>query len=166
MAMSADMKPSNWENIQGTFVVVAGRSVVAGGRQEGLPGRAPEAGVGRVSGRRSLSPGVPRSQGLVDNRLMGCRENVRFSSLRRTLRHRFQACPTLEDGMRILTIGVLLTASLGLAACGRDPGTRAVTGGLIGAGAGAAVGAATGGSPATGALVGGGVGAVGGAVTR
>ena len=68
--------------------------------------------------------------------------------------------------MRILTIGVLLATSLGLAACGHDPGTRAVTGGLIGAGAGAAIGAATGGSPATGALIGGGVGAVGGAVTR
>jgi osmotically inducible lipoprotein OsmB len=78
----------------------------------------------------------------------------------------FQRRPTVEDGMRILTIGALLAASLGLAACGHDPGTRAVTGGLIGAGAGAAVGAATGGSPATGALVGGGVGAVGGAVTR
>ena len=68
--------------------------------------------------------------------------------------------------MRILTIGVLLAASLGLAACGRDPGTRAVTGGLLGAGAGAIIGGATGGSPATGALIGGGVGTVGGAVTR
>ena len=54
---------------------------------------------------------------------------------------------------------------LGLAACGNDPGTRAVTGGLIGAGAGAGIAAATGGKPATGALIGAGVGAVGGAVT-
>jgi hypothetical protein len=52
-----------------------------------------------------------------------------------------------------------------LAACGEEPGTRAVTGGLIGAGAGAAVAGATGGNPGTGALVGGGIGAVGGAVT-
>jgi osmotically inducible lipoprotein OsmB len=54
---------------------------------------------------------------------------------------------------------------LGLTACGDDPGTRAVTGGLIGAGAGAGIAAATGGRPATGALIGGGVGAVGGAAT-
>jgi len=54
---------------------------------------------------------------------------------------------------------------LGLAGCGYDPGTRAVTGGLIGAGAGAGIAAATGGRPATGALIGAGVGAVGGAVT-
>ena len=52
-----------------------------------------------------------------------------------------------------------------LAACGRDPGTRAVSGGLIGAGTGAAIGAATGGNAGTGALIGGGIGAVGGAAT-
>ena len=40
-----------------------------------------------------------------------------------------------------------------------------MTGGLLGAGAGAGVAAVTGGRPATGALIGGGVGAVGGAVT-
>jgi osmotically inducible lipoprotein OsmB len=57
------------------------------------------------------------------------------------------------------------TLSIALTACGEDPGTRAVTGGLIGAGAGAGVAAATGGKPATGALIGGGVGAIGGAVT-
>jgi osmotically inducible lipoprotein OsmB len=61
-----------------------------------------------------------------------------------------------------LALGSVLTV---LAGCGYDPGTRAVTGGLIGAGAGAGVAAATGGRPATGALVGGGVGAVGGALT-
>jgi hypothetical protein len=54
---------------------------------------------------------------------------------------------------------------LGAASCGNTPGERAVTGGLIGAGAGAGVAAATGGKPATGALIGGGVGAIGGAVT-
>jgi hypothetical protein len=56
-------------------------------------------------------------------------------------------------------------ASLALAGCGRDPGTRALTGGAIGAGGGALVSGATGGNPLTGALIGGGVGAVGGAVT-
>ena len=65
------------------------------------------------------------------------------------------------------TITTLAIAALALAvtACGEEPGTRAVTGGLLGAGAGAAVGAATGGNVGTGALVGGGVGAVGGAAT-
>lgn len=53
----------------------------------------------------------------------------------------------------------------GLAACGETPGTRAVTGGMLGAGTGAAVGAVTGGHAATGALIGGGVGAAGGALT-
>jgi osmotically inducible lipoprotein OsmB len=56
------------------------------------------------------------------------------------------------------------TASVGpLAGSGYSRGDRAVSGGLIGAGAGAAVGAVTGGSPLTGALIGGGI--VGGAVT-
>ncbi len=68
-------------------------------------------------------------------------------------------------------VGPLLAAllvagvSIGLAGCGNDPATRGVTGGLIGAGAGAGIAAATGGRPATGALVGGGVGAVGGVLT-
>jgi len=55
--------------------------------------------------------------------------------------------------------------SFGLGACGTSPGGRAVSGGLLGAGAGAGVGAATGGNVATGALVGGGIGAAGGALT-
>lgn len=68
--------------------------------------------------------------------------------------------------MRKMTITVAAAAvTLLVAACGEQPGTRAVTGGLLGAGAGAAVGAATGGNAGTGALIGGGVGAVGGAVT-
>ncbi len=50
-------------------------------------------------------------------------------------------------------------------AAGRTPGGRAVSGGLLGAGAGAGVGALTGGSAGTGALVGGGLGAAGGALT-
>jgi hypothetical protein len=68
--------------------------------------------------------------------------------------------------MRITTFVVLIGTVLGLAACGSDPGTRAVTGGLMGAGAGAGVSALTGGRPATGALIGGGIGAIGGAVTH
>ena len=62
---------------------------------------------------------------------------------------------------------MMMLAGIGflLASCGNRPGERALSGGLIGAGAGAAIGAATGGNPATGALIGGGVGAVGGAVT-
>ncbi len=61
---------------------------------------------------------------------------------------------------------VVLSASLVLclAACGNDPGTRAVSGGLLGAGAGAGVGALLGG-PGTGAIIGGAAGAVGGAAT-
>jgi osmotically inducible lipoprotein OsmB len=67
---------------------------------------------------------------------------------------------------RKLIVPMLLgSLALSLAACGNNPGTRALTGGLIGAGAGAGIAAATGGKPATGALIGAGVGAVGGAVT-
>jgi len=63
---------------------------------------------------------------------------------------------------------LLLIASfvmvLAAAACGNSPGERAVSGGLLGAGAGAAVGSMSG-NAGTGALIGGGLGAVGGAVT-
>lgn len=62
------------------------------------------------------------------------------------------------------TLAVLGLALL-LSACGNRPGERAVSGGLLGAGAGAGIGALTGGSPLTGALVGGGLGAAGGALT-
>lgn len=54
---------------------------------------------------------------------------------------------------------------IGLAACGYDPGTRALTGGALGAGAGAGVAAISGGHAGTGALIGGALGAVGGAAT-
>ena len=67
--------------------------------------------------------------------------------------------------MKMATIGLLGGIALMLAGCGSDPGGRALSGGLLGAGAGAALGAATGGNPATGALIGGAVGAVGGAAT-
>lgn len=67
---------------------------------------------------------------------------------------------------RIATISVvLLGMALTLAGCGYSPGDRAASGGLMGAGAGAAIAAATGGAPLVGALVGGAVGAIGGAAT-
>jgi hypothetical protein len=55
---------------------------------------------------------------------------------------------------------------LSLAACGNTPGSRALSGGAIGAGAGAIVGAATGLGPGAGALIGGGAGALTGAATN
>ena len=68
--------------------------------------------------------------------------------------------------MRNFTAALLAgLVSLSLTACGTSPGGRAVSGGLLGAGAGAGVSALTGGSAGTGALVGGGVGAAGGALT-
>ncbi|MBY0337547.1 MAG: hypothetical protein K2X11_13085 [Acetobacteraceae bacterium] len=60
---------------------------------------------------------------------------------------------------------ILGTAALGLSACGYSTGDRAISGGLLGAGTGAAVGAITGGNAGTGALIGGAVGAAGGALT-
>lgn len=59
----------------------------------------------------------------------------------------------------------LLGLGVALAGCGYSTGDRAASGGLLGAGTGAAIGAVTGGSPLTGALIGGAVGAVGGAAT-
>ena len=69
--------------------------------------------------------------------------------------------------MHSLLRAALVSAAIAgsVVACGEEPGTRAVTGGLLGAGGGAALGAATGGNAGTGALIGGGVGAIGGAVT-
>jgi hypothetical protein len=66
---------------------------------------------------------------------------------------------------RRLTAPLIIAALLGLAGCGNDPGTRALSGGAIGAGGGALLGAALGGNPATGALIGGAAGAIGGAAT-
>jgi len=57
-------------------------------------------------------------------------------------------------------------ALLGLAGCGYSPGSRALSGGAIGAGGGAIIGAATGLGPGTGALIGGAAGALTGAVTN
>jgi len=69
----------------------------------------------------------------------------------------------------LIRVSLLTSALLGLAACTdpNDPTQRAIAGGAIGAGTGAAIGALAGGGrgAATGALIGGGVGAIGGAVT-
>jgi len=59
----------------------------------------------------------------------------------------------------------LLVALFGLAACGNDPGTRALTGGAIGAGSGAVIGSVTPIGPIGGAVIGGVGGAVVGAAT-
>ncbi len=68
-----------------------------------------------------------------------------------------------------VAISLALLAGLGLSACTNpyDPGQRAVGGGLLGAGTGAAIGSLAGGGrgAAIGALVGGGAGALGGAAT-
>ena len=66
--------------------------------------------------------------------------------------------------MRKLGLGLLTLAALGLGACGYSTGDRAVSGGLLGAGAGAGIGALTG-NAGTGALIGGAAGAAGGALT-
>jgi osmotically inducible lipoprotein OsmB len=60
---------------------------------------------------------------------------------------------------------MILLILLALAGCGHTTGTRAVTGGLIGAGGGAALGAVTGVGAGTGALLGGAGGAGAGALT-
>lgn len=60
---------------------------------------------------------------------------------------------------------VLVALVLGLAGCGYNKGDRALSGGLIGAGGGAAIAAMTGGAPLVGAAIGGAAGALGGALT-
>lgn len=65
---------------------------------------------------------------------------------------------------RISSFVSIAIMTLAVAACGEDPGTRAITGGAIGAAGGAAVGAAAG-NPAAGAIVGGLGGAAVGAAT-
>ena len=54
---------------------------------------------------------------------------------------------------------------LSVAGCGYNRGDRAISGGLIGAGGGAAIAAMTGGAPLVGAAIGAGAGALGGALT-
>lgn len=65
--------------------------------------------------------------------------------------------------LRAATLALTMTS---LAACGSTTSDRALSGGAIGAGAGAVGGALTGGSPVTGAIVGGAAGAAAGAVTK
>jgi hypothetical protein len=60
---------------------------------------------------------------------------------------------------------LLITSAVALGACGQTRGERALTGGLLGAGAGAGVSAIAGGSLLTGAVVGGLGGAAVGALT-
>jgi hypothetical protein len=60
---------------------------------------------------------------------------------------------------------MIVVTAIALAGCGQTRGTRAVTGGLLGAGGGAAVGSMTGVGAGTGALVGGAGGAGVGALT-
>jgi len=67
--------------------------------------------------------------------------------------------------MRKIPLALLAAAGIALAGCGYSTGDRAISGGLLGAGAGAGVGALTGGSAGTGALIGGAAGAAGGALT-
>ncbi len=62
--------------------------------------------------------------------------------------------------LALLTLGPLV-----LGGCGYSTGDRAVSGGLLGAGGGAALGALTGGSAGTGALIGGVAGAAAGGLT-
>jgi osmotically inducible lipoprotein OsmB len=66
--------------------------------------------------------------------------------------------------MRNFAACAAVTAALALAACGTTPGDRAVSGGLLGAGAGAAVGSLAGNAGA-GAVIGGLGGAAVGAAT-
>ena len=66
--------------------------------------------------------------------------------------------------MRSLVLAPVFGAVLMLSACGTDPGDRAVSGGLLGAGAGAAIGAIAGNAGA-GAAIGAVAGAATGALT-
>lgn len=67
--------------------------------------------------------------------------------------------------MRYLTLVIMTLACVGLAACGSSKTDRALSGGGIGAGVGAAGSAVTGGDPITGAVIGGAVGAATGYLT-
>jgi osmotically inducible lipoprotein OsmB len=67
--------------------------------------------------------------------------------------------------MFAIRYAALATAALMLAACGSSTGDRALSGGAIGAGAGAGLGAVTGTSVLGGAALGGAAGAAGGALT-
>jgi osmotically inducible lipoprotein OsmB len=78
-----------------------------------------------------------------------------------------QQLPLEESKMRVHAAKLVVLTGLGLAlaGCGYSRGDRALSGGLLGAGAGAGVAALTGGAPLAGATIGGAAGAIGGAVT-
>jgi uncharacterized membrane protein len=67
--------------------------------------------------------------------------------------------------MRIRTLALATAACVALAACGTNPGDRAVSGAALGAGAGLAIGAIAGAPLLGAAVIGAGAGAVAGAVT-
>jgi hypothetical protein len=71
----------------------------------------------------------------------------------------------METIMHTIKLILMTTILLSATACGNTWGERAVTGGAIGAGSGAAVGAVTGIGILPGAIVGGAVGAGVGAAT-
>ncbi len=66
--------------------------------------------------------------------------------------------------IKSFAMGATLASALVLAGCGTNPGDRAASGALLGAGAGAVIGAAAG-NPAAGAAIGAAAGAVTGAAT-
>ena len=66
--------------------------------------------------------------------------------------------------LKHLSLSAVLLAGLAISACGTTPGERALTGGLIGAGPGAAIGSLSA-NAGTGALIGGLGGAAIGALT-
>ncbi len=65
---------------------------------------------------------------------------------------------------RLATLAMVSALGLGLAACGETRSERAVSGGLIGAGAGALVGSAVSGGRVGGTLAGAAIGGAGGAI--
>lgn len=70
----------------------------------------------------------------------------------------------MKDIAKFMTVAAF-ALPLGLAACGESTGERALSGGAIGAGVGAAGAAVTGGNALGGAIIGGAAGAATGAVT-
>jgi osmotically inducible lipoprotein OsmB len=70
----------------------------------------------------------------------------------------------IKNTLRIGTLSAVLATALAASGCGTTPGERAVSGGLLGAGTGAAFGSLSG-NAGTGAVIGGVGGAALGAVT-
>src|SRR6266404_3199807 len=70
----------------------------------------------------------------------------------------------MSMNFKTLSASAVLAAALALSACGTTPGDRAASGGLLGAGAGAAIGSLSG-NAGTGAIIGGVGGAAVGALT-